>query len=774
MKNKQIEPTLKLGLMLLFICINMISCNKKAIENGLKPGKKLEFKERITVINTNKNNSLAVIMHTPELGLNIFTFGKKNEEGNLTKMEGMMFSNPVDTSWFYVTFENIYPSRIRTSKNIITTFSNYNRANLSCDIQIKDASGKIITNKISEKFSIDFFEGFENTAKALSSNNARRNNILETECEKGKRIAGALGFAGNAISCGLGVATIAESAGIALFLNGVSTLVACYNALATLANKIDSKITKSKEKLLPEFTCGENLANDGIGLAGLAAGTGPPSLVSVGLAAAGTAIDADACEDCPKDSPKVPKSSGDPHIYTHDGAHIPFQGHGEFIAVKSTTDNFEIQARQEAWFDSKNATVNTGVAIKTAGNDVIAITVNPLKIFLNKSLLNENFGQKKLNDGSLLIKNDAEIRIETKQGDQIVVNTYFNYLDYSVIVAPNRAQKVKGLMGNYDGNEINDLALSNGKVVENTFENLYPTFADSWRITQNNSLFEYEIGKSTSNYTIKNYPSNEIELTLDQISIATNTCKTAGVNIQPFLNECIYDVAITGNNIFTKSTLVAQKFIFIPNIPSGNIGSDINYFPKVRLEINSESQSDLSQLNLINWKTGKVYALKDGTANAAIIDAVALAVGGNNYLSIYPTSTLDECGSSCGVGTINNVIDSQKWAVTRKGTIENKFGINQENSNNPNFVSASKWPTLLKASDLAAVHKPLALDINEKLNFATLVESQNSDFPDTPYSNSLFRFITQEGKKGAFIISGFGKIPGTDKYYLTIDIKIEK
>jgi hypothetical protein len=764
-KNRQIESLIYKSLLLVFLVFFLFSCNKKAIENGIRPGNKIQFKERITKLYPTQNNSLAVLMHVPELDLNILTFGKKNGSGDLIKMEGMMFANPIDTSWFYVTIENIYPSRIRTSKDIITTFSNYNRAQLSCDIEIKDGKGKIIKNYVGYKFSEDFFTGFENTAKALATNNARRSNILETDCEKAKLLAEAIGFAANAFTCGIGLATIAESAGIAVFFDGYGTLVACYNMLATIANKLGAA-TGSKDKILPEFSCGGSLANDGIGLAGLAASSSPASAISKALTAVGAATDLAQCSECPKERPKVPKSSGDPHIYTHDGVHIPFQGHGEFIAVKSTTDNFEIQARQEAWFYSKNATVNTGVAIK--------ITINPLKIFLNKTELSLNFGQKSLTDGGFLTKTDDEIRIETKQGDQIIVNPYFDYLDYSVIVASNRAQKVKGLMGNYDGNAENDVALSSGKVVENTFENLYPSFADSWRITQNNSLFVYDSGKNTNTYTIKNYPSTEIEFTIDQISAATKTCKNAGVTTQPFLNECIYDVAITGSANFTKSSLISQKFVFIPNIPSGNIGNDINYFPKVRLEINQNNQGDLSQLNLISWRNGKVYSLKDGAANAANIDAAALAVGGGNYLTIYPTSSLDECGSSCGVGGLNEVINDQNWTISRKGTVESKFGIDQENSKNPDFISSSKWATILKANDLAAIHKLKELDINNKSNFATLVESQNGDELNTPYSNSLYRFITQEGKKGAFVISGFGKITNSEKYFITIDIKIEK
>ena len=67
-------------------------------------------------------------------------------------------------------------------------------------------------------------------------------------------------------------------------------------------------------------------------------------------------------------------------------------------------------------------------------------------------------------------------------------------LDYLVLLNPNRASQVQGLLGNYDGDPRNDLVHQNGQPSSGRFEDLYPHFADSWRITQANSLFVYEPG----------------------------------------------------------------------------------------------------------------------------------------------------------------------------------------------------------------------------------------------------------------------------------------
>jgi hypothetical protein len=44
---------------------------------------------------------------------------------------------------------------------------------------------------------------------------------------------------------------------------------------------------------------------------------------------------------------------GDPHLVTFDGATYDFQSAGEFVAVKSTVDDYQIQVRQEPWKGSR-------------------------------------------------------------------------------------------------------------------------------------------------------------------------------------------------------------------------------------------------------------------------------------------------------------------------------------------------------------------------------------------------------------------------------------
>jgi hypothetical protein len=756
---------------LLILMLGNISC-KDLKENPVLPNNKVDFSKDISITNTNTKSDLGVLMRIALLKVDFAAYGTKNEAGILTKVQAAIITNPVNETWVTVAFDGKYPKEIRSYNNTIIELKNYNRTNLTVDLTIKNTDGKVTKTVTAQKLTDDIFVGFESAYRGLSLSNARISSIAN-DCQDRKDAAQTVGLIANAINCLIGLATIAESAGIALIFNGIGTAASCYNTLQGLTSKLAGM------DVLPSLSCGQNLAADASSVAGLLTGGSITRValtaVSTALTGAATGADAAGCFDCPKDPPKPKaKSSGDPHISTHDGDDYGFQGHGEFIAVKSVSDNFEIQARQEPFAVGSKATTNTAVAIKTTANDVICVTLNAKIVYVNKVALPSNFGTKTLSDGSTIIQTNGGIRLDTKQGDIVVVERYVDaWLDYSVSLPAARIGKVKGLMGNFDGILVNDIALNDGRVIEPIFANLYPTYADNWRITQANSLFVYDAGKTTVNYTNRNFPAADVQLTTAQIDAASKTCKAAGVTNQPYLNNCIYDVAVSGNSAFVASALNAQNFVYTGNVSGGVVNSDVSYFQNIRLEVTNQLQSDETQLNLLDWRTGKTYALKDGAANADKIDIVGLVAAGN--VTLYTPGSLKFCGISCGVSAINQVLDKQKWATIRKGAIVLKSSIAREVPSDPDFIPLSKWSTIKSAADIKSLHSSINLDPNESLTYTFIVDADNGgNGPVSPYANSVFRFVTQEGKKGAFIISGFGKIGTSEKYFVTLDIKIEK
>jgi hypothetical protein len=263
-------------------------------------------------------------------------------------------------------------------------------------------------------------------------------------------------------------------------------------------------------------------------------------------------------------------SHGDPHLTTTDGVSYGFQGHGEFIASKSTTDNFEVQVRQEDNYKTGYATINTALAVQT-GTDIVCITLKPAALYINNKAQALNFTSLLLKDGAKITRVAVAgkvpyLNIYSKSGD--LVRVWFegvNYLDFQMSLPESRKGKVIGTLGNNDDNANNDLQIRNGATISGSFSELYPTFADSWRIEQASSLFYYESGKSTTTYTQKDFPRTKFNISNERIAQAEAVCKAAGVTTEPFLNNCTLDVALTSDNTLAQSALLAQQNDKNPN-----------------------------------------------------------------------------------------------------------------------------------------------------------------------------------------------------------------
>lgn len=271
------------------------------------------------------------------------------------------------------------------------------------------------------------------------------------------------------------------------------------------------------------------------------------------------------CPDC-----KNGGTIGDPHLVTIDGLKYDFQGVGEYVLLKSTTDDFEIQTRQKPWGNSTAVSVNSAVALRFGG-DRLMFDVESPEFRVNGVATPIPLGSSQT-VGNLTITHTFvnQYDVKTSLNERIRINTG-SFIDVNVQIAGSRANAIQGLMGNADGNPDNDLQSKSGQVISPTnltIETLYKQFGDSWRITDATSLFDYETGKNTAFYTNLNFPH---ELTaiekLDPTTRASaeTVCLGQGVSIQPFLDNCILDVALTNDLSFIQSAKNSQQSVIRSN-----------------------------------------------------------------------------------------------------------------------------------------------------------------------------------------------------------------
>jgi len=241
------------------------------------------------------------------------------------------------------------------------------------------------------------------------------------------------------------------------------------------------------------------------------------------IEATGTIVDDDKKDPDPKPDGGEGSGHGDPHLVTFDGLYYDFQAAGEFVVAKSDSGDLEIQARQRP-FVEQPLSVNTAVATKIGDqrigfyaeeDSLIRIDGQPVEIPDNQSI--------PVGEGQ--ISRDGRVyTVVYPTGEQLEVNTALtfrgvSYLNYNIFLNEDRESTISGILGNNNGNTDDDIILADGTVLEKpSREELYGSYADSWRVTQESSLFDYEPGRSTDSFTINGFPTRDI--TVDDLDPA--------------------------------------------------------------------------------------------------------------------------------------------------------------------------------------------------------------------------------------------------------------
>ena len=292
-------------------------------------------------------------------------------------------------------------------------------------------------------------------------------------------------------------------------------------------------------------------------------------------------------------APITAANEGDPHITTVDGVHYDFQGAGEFVALRDS-QGFEIQTRQTPIPTAAPvANAYTGLATCVSLNTAVAARVGPRRVTYQPNLRGDPdpSGLQLRVDGVLttlpangldlgaggrVIKSAAGpgvIEIDFPDGSSVTVSpTWWEgqstwYLN--VLVFRPRAKE--GIMGAVaPGSWLP--ALANGTslgpwpaAISRRYADLYQTFADSWRVTNATSLFDYAPGTSTATFTVPNWPAQNSACVVPKRKagkpMALSLAQRLGREIvgKNRNADCVFDMAITGEPGFVNSYLLSQR-----------------------------------------------------------------------------------------------------------------------------------------------------------------------------------------------------------------------
>lgn len=283
--------------------------------------------------------------------------------------------------------------------------------------------------------------------------------------------------------------------------------------------------------------------------------------------------------------------TGEPHIRTINGANYDFQGAGEFVVLRHP-GGFELQARMAPIATAAPivdphsglttcVSVNSAVAARVGKHRVTYqpnITGKPdpqgLQLRVDGELKVLGSRSENLSDGGRLTKTATPGGLMIEFPDQSSVTVTPNwwadqsrwFLDIRMF-APAGSRGIAGEIPSGDWLPLLSNGSSSGPKPASLLDryiSLYRTFADSWRVTDKDTLFDYAPGTSTKTYTLQNWPPEqppcELLFTVPVVGaskeVAEQTCQR--VLAPTDRNNCVFDVMATGHTGFAASYAVSQ------------------------------------------------------------------------------------------------------------------------------------------------------------------------------------------------------------------------
>ncbi|KAK7482987.1 hypothetical protein BaRGS_00025764, partial [Batillaria attramentaria] len=208
---------------------------------------------------------------------------------------------------------------------------------------------------------------------------------------------------------------------------------------------------------------------------------------------------------------------GDPHIVTLDEKDYVFNGWGEYTMVTlNTTDvNFVLQGRTDL-AETENGTLTNATVFTAFGAEE-----NGVGVFVGLDAGNKSWAH-------------------------IGVSMRFKSLAVSVSLPLTFQGQTQGLLGNFNREKEDDMALPDGTVLPNnlTERQIFEQLGKKWQVSESDSVMRYGPREGPANYTHPDfYPIFLDEQPADVIQEAEAACVSSNL-------ACIYDYVATGSSTF--------------------------------------------------------------------------------------------------------------------------------------------------------------------------------------------------------------------------------
>jgi hypothetical protein len=236
-------------------------------------------------------------------------------------------------------------------------------------------------------------------------------------------------------------------------------------------------------------------------------------------------------------------SIGDTHLKTFAGLLYDFQASGDFVLSQAGPD-FVVQTRQVSGAPTwPNASINKAVATQM-GKSRVALFIEPTRLVIDGAATDLADGKDLLLPTGVQVSRRGNLyAITSEDGNSVRAVDNGAWMDVHVGLG-HSPQQPRGLLGGARNGRA--LMTSTGTILKQpvSFDNLYHSYAESWRVPREQSLFTEE---TTIKFGIPTKPFYASDLNRKEAAHALAACKAAGVKNLALLDACTVDTTVLNN-----------------------------------------------------------------------------------------------------------------------------------------------------------------------------------------------------------------------------------
>jgi hypothetical protein len=264
----------------------------------------------------------------------------------------------------------------------------------------------------------------------------------------------------------------------------------------------------------------------------------------------------------PGNGTDVAYSEGDPHLATFNDGALDFQAAGEYTLVESRDHSLVVQVRQQPANGSTSVAEDTAFAMLIGGTRVEVDAGTSAQLLINGTVAHlDGSNLRSLpGGGSIHADSQGDIFVKWPNGCTAAIESFPGGLNLFFGAPRSLVGGLHGLLNSVVPGATplaTDTVLigGNGKryLVDPTtnsgFRTIYGSFAPSWAVTEDDSLFTYPAGKNPGSYLVKGFPAGNFDAAAVPpflLPLYESQCRAKGVTNGNMLRGCVIDQSALG------------------------------------------------------------------------------------------------------------------------------------------------------------------------------------------------------------------------------------